>query len=286
MVCHRWLRLTGRVTGTALEQLADFLLGSAGNNPQFQLDFTNLVSHVGSLDIQEALILLRRSVLSAACNIWWRCEFPIKQVPFSLLCTAAPDMQEHNWLQAPFLLWFVVLVALVVHILFGWQVYRQACSLAPCCVDRGFTPVFLKLLRDTPENEWWLVRQALAHTVSRCKLGNFEIECCHRQVSDSTASKRLGKAKSMMTVSAESLLRFMGNKFTRLHPGIKTRRHTVLKSFAASKAGSGAGRACLSGYNLFTSEVVSQHQLERGQGLSCGDVVCPLFLLCCNDTRI
>ena len=103
MVCHRWLRLTGRVTGKALEQLAYLLLGSAGNNPQFQLDFTNLVSHVGSLDIQEALILLRRSVLSAARNIWWRCEFPIKQVPFSLLCIAGSNMQEHNWLQGRFL---------------------------------------------------------------------------------------------------------------------------------------------------------------------------------------
>jgi hypothetical protein len=78
----------------------DLLLGPLGGNPSFMCNLIALFSSGADLSKQEALVLARRSVLAAAANIYWRCQYPTTQVPLCLLAVSDPQMEEAAWIQA------------------------------------------------------------------------------------------------------------------------------------------------------------------------------------------
>jgi hypothetical protein len=145
------------------------------------------------------------------------------------------------------------------------QVYRSACELKPCCVDQAFSLTIINMLRSLPEASWDHIHQIMKLVVSRCKVGNFEIECGHRQVSDSTQSKRYGRAKSLSLVSSEYLLGFIRRRFSAKLPvsAPKSDRRVALKKCLKG----GHARAAVTGLQIFEREACERLAGSSGWGL-------------------
>ena len=160
------------------------------------------------------------------------------------------------------------------------QVLRELRNLPTCCLDPGYSQPISTLLQQTPESDWDEVLKVNFAAAKNARLANFGMECQHRQVSMATASKSLGRAKSLGMLAAEHVLA----SIKRLHPSrsASTKQHrkpdrrTVIKQLIATKSAPPKyGRVSGSGWTSFKSKCHADWQDEKGETVSIMD---PEFL--------